>query len=82
MTRSWTLTAAKARFSAVVQLALDGAPQRVVRNGREAVIVIAESQYEAATHRATSLVELFARLRGSDLFPAPRDERDREAPSF
>lgn len=83
MTRStWTLTAAKARFSALVQRALDGTPQRVVRNGREAVIVLAESDYQAAIRAKKSLVELFAPLRGIDLDVAPRDEDDREAPSF
>lgn len=82
MTRStWTLTDAKARFSAVVQRALDGMPQRVVRNGREAVIVVAESAYHAASRPRKSLVELFASIRGVDLEGAPRDD-DREAPEF
>ena len=83
MTRStWTLTDAKARFSGVVQRALDGAPQRVVRNGREAVIIVAESVYEAATRPKKTLVELFAPIRGTELEVTSREERDREAPSF
>jgi len=80
--KTWTLTDAKARFSAVVQLALEGAPQRVLRNGREAVIVVAESAFDAATRPKRSLVELFAALQGSEIDIESRQERDREAPTF
>lgn len=46
------------------------------------MIVLAESDYQAAIRAKKSLVELFAPLRGIDLDVAPRDEDDREAPSF
>ena len=82
MTRSiWTLTDAKARFSAVVQRALDGTPQRIIRNGREAVIVVAETAYEASRPKK-SLVELFAPLQGTNVELGARGERNREAPTF
>lgn len=42
----WTLQDAKNRFSAVVNAALDGEPQRVTRRGRPAVVVVAVEDYE------------------------------------
>ncbi|HZY98546.1 MAG TPA: type II toxin-antitoxin system Phd/YefM family antitoxin [Candidatus Baltobacteraceae bacterium] len=80
--KTWTLTDAKARFSAVVQLALEGAPQRVVRNGREAVIVVAQGAFEAATRPKRSLVDLFEPIRGTEIDAGSRHEPDREAPAF
>ena len=41
----WQLQEAKNRFSAVVDAALDGEPQRVTRHGRPAVVVLAEEEY-------------------------------------
>lgn len=78
----WTLTAAKAQFSDVVQRALDGEPQRIVRNGREAVVLLAAADYEATLRPKTSLVELFSALRGSGIeIDRPKGDR-REAPEF
>ena len=44
--RDWPLQDAKNQFSAVVNAALDGEPQRVTRRGRPAVVVIAVEDYE------------------------------------
>lgn len=63
---TWTLTDAKAKLSAVVQRALDGEPQRIVRGGHESVIVVAESGYRPA-QPSRSVVELFSVLRGVDI---------------
>lgn len=43
---SWKLEDAKNRFSEVVRLALDDQPQRVTRNGRDAVVVISAAEYD------------------------------------
>ncbi|MXY20339.1 MAG: type II toxin-antitoxin system Phd/YefM family antitoxin [Dehalococcoidia bacterium] len=43
---TWQLQDAKNRFSAVVNAALDGEPQRVTRRGKPAVVVIAVEEYE------------------------------------
>lgn len=64
---SWKFTQAKAQFSKVVQRALDGDPQRIVRSGRDAVIVVSEDQYNAATRPRRNLVDLFSALRGAEL---------------
>lgn len=45
-TASWRLQDAKNQFSKVVDAALHGEPQRVTRHGRDAVVVVAASDYE------------------------------------
>lgn len=42
----WKLEDAKNRFSEVVRLALADQPQRVTRNGRDAVVVISAAEYD------------------------------------
>lgn len=42
----WPLQDAKNRFSAVVDAALAGDPQRVTRRGQPAVVVLAVEEYE------------------------------------
>lgn len=42
----WQLQEAKNRFSEVVDKALTEGPQRVTRHGKDAVVVIATSEYE------------------------------------
>ncbi|HEX8245735.1 MAG TPA: type II toxin-antitoxin system Phd/YefM family antitoxin [Longimicrobium sp.] len=44
--QTWKLEDAKNRFSEVVRLALADQPQRVTRNGRDAVVVISAAEYE------------------------------------
>lgn len=41
----WSLHEAKARFSAVVDAALAGAPQEVTRRGHPAVVVVSAEQW-------------------------------------
>jgi prevent-host-death family protein len=47
--QTWKLEDAKNRFSEVVRLALSHEPQRVTRNGRDAVVVISAEDYERLT---------------------------------
>ena len=44
---SWTLQDAKARFSQVVAAAVRGQVQRVTKHGKEAVVVISATEFEA-----------------------------------
>ena len=46
----WALQDAKNRFSAVVDAALAGNPQRVTRRGKPAVVVVAVDEYERLRH--------------------------------
>lgn len=43
---TWKLEDAKNRFSEVVRRALAHEPQRVTRNGRDAVVVVSAQDYE------------------------------------
>lgn len=47
---SWQLQDAKNHFSKVVDAALHGAPQRVTRRGRDAVVVVAAADYDRMLH--------------------------------
>ena len=49
--RSWSLQDAKAKFSAVVAAAEQGAPQLVTKRGRPAVVVVAADEYDALKGR-------------------------------
>ena len=60
---SWQVQTAKAKFSEVFRLARTSGPQRITRQGKEAVIVLPAEQFERLTARAKqtgSLVKFFA----------------------
>ena len=48
----WAFQDAKNRFSAVVNAAIEGTPQKVTRRGKPAVVVIASEAYERLLHLA------------------------------
>ena len=68
----WSLQDAKNRFSAVVDAAIGGAPQRVTRGGKPAVVVLAADEYE----RLCSLEKANAPTLAGLLLEIPRDDRD------
>ncbi len=67
----WSLQDAKNKFSALVNAALSGEPQRVTRRGQPAVVVLAEEEYErlcrAERADGPSLGELLAQIPQDDL---------------
>ena len=65
----WPLHDAKNRFSAVVDAALAGAPQRVTRRGRPAVVVLAAEEYERLIHLEKARAPTFPDL----LLAIPQD---------
>jgi prevent-host-death family protein len=65
----WSLQDAKNRFSAVVDAALKGEPQRVTRRGKPAVIVVAVKEYERLRHLEKASAPTFADL----LLSIPQD---------
>lgn len=79
---SWTLTEAKAKFSALVNEALLGEPQRVLRNGREEVVVVNASAFDALSKPKRSLIELFSALRGVSIDLDRNEQDSREIPKF
>ena len=70
----WQLQEAKAKFSELVQTALEAGPQTVTRRGKPAVVVVAADEYERMRERTPTLKELLLEcpLEGVDL-ERPRD---------
>ncbi len=68
-TDKWTVAQAKAKFSAVIDLAQSQGPQTITRNGRDTVVIVAAQEWERKTRRNGNLAEFFAAspLRGSKL---------------
>ena len=56
----WTLQGAKNRFSAVVEAALSGVPQKVTRRGKPAVVVVSETEYRELLKAAQKARPSFA----------------------
>jgi len=80
--KPWTLTEAKAKFSNIVDRALRGEPQHVLRNGREEVVILEATRYAASLKPQRSLVELFSALRGVDIDLTREEDDPREIPTF
>lgn len=76
---SWQIQSAKARFSEVFRRARTEGPQRITRQGKEGVVMVAEEQYDrlvGKSHQPKNLVQFF---RQSPLVGADLDlERDRD----
>ncbi len=70
----WSLQDAKNRFSAVVDAAIKGMPQRVTRRGKPAVMVISVEEYERLHQLERAAAPTFADL----LLAMPRDDGDFE----
>ena len=70
----WPLQDAKNKFSALVNAALDGEPQRVTRRGQPAVVVMATEEYE----RLCRLEKADAPTLGELLLEIPQDDQEFE----
>jgi antitoxin Phd len=60
--RPWQIQAAKARFSELFRLARTEGPQRITRQGRDAVVLISDEQFArlvGKSHQPKSLVQFF-----------------------
>jgi antitoxin Phd len=77
---AWQIQTAKARFSEVFRRARTEGPQRITRQGKDGVVMVAEEQYEqlvGKSHQPKSLVQFF---RDSPLVGVELDlKRDRDA---
>ena len=70
----WPLQDAKNKFSALVNAALTGEPQRVTRRGLPAVVVLAAEEYE----RLCRLEKAHAPTLGELLLQIPQDDQEFE----
>ena len=78
---SWQVQTAKARFSEVFRRARTEGPQRITKQGKEGVVMIAEEQYDrlvGKSRQPKSLVEFLRNspLRGVNLDRDPDPGRD------
>lgn len=67
----WPLQDAKNRFSAVVDAALAGSPQRVTRRGKPAVVILAVDEYERLRNAERANAPTLADL----LLSIPQDDK-------
>ena len=65
----WQLQEAKAKFSEVVQKAIDEGPQTVTRHGKEVVVIVSAKEFHGSRKPQVDLKELLASapLEGVDL---------------
>ena len=68
----WSLQDARNRFSALVNAALAGEPQRVTRRGQPAVVVLATKEYD----RLRQLEESDSPTLGELLLEIPQDDQE------
>lgn len=68
----WPLQDAKNKFSAVVNAALTGEPQRVTRRGHPAVVVLSADEYD----RLCRLERSHAPTLGELLLEIPQDDQE------
>ena len=67
---AWQLQEAKAKFSALVQKAIEEGPQTVTRHGKETVVVLSVKEYAKLREREPNLKEI--------LMSGPEGELDLE----
>jgi antitoxin Phd len=82
-TGDWQIQTAKARFSEVFRLARNQGPQRITRQGKEAVVMISNEKYEELIGRSRqpkSLVQFFRQspLAGVELDLERSKDRERD----
>ncbi len=64
---SWQVQSAKARFSEVFRRARNEGPQRITRQGKEGVVMVAEEQFERLVSKSRQPKSLVDFLRNSPL---------------
>ncbi len=56
----WTVAEAKAKFSEVIDKALQSGPQTITRNGRTTAVIVSAEEWARRTRRTGTLAEFFA----------------------
>ena len=75
----WQLQTAKAKFSEVFRLARSQGPQRITRQGKEGVVMIADEQYDRLTVKSRQPKSIVQFFRESPLVGVNLDlERDKD----
>ena len=75
----WQIQTAKARFSEVFRLARSQGPQRIARQGKEGVVMIADEEYEKLVGKSHQPKDLWQFFRESPLVGLELEfERDKD----
>jgi prevent-host-death family protein len=74
----WQLQEAKARFSEVVQKAIDEGAQTVTRHGKEVVVILSTDEYRKLQARRPRLLEVLMSGPEGELELPPREVQERE----
>jgi prevent-host-death family protein len=75
---AWQLQEAKAKFSQVVQKALDEGPQTVTRHGKEVAVLLSAEDYRKLQARRPSLLEVLMSGPEGEFELPPRVVQERE----
>lgn len=80
MSSLWKLQDAKAKFSKVVENALNLGPQHITRHGKEAVVIISAQEYKKITQSSPSFKELLLNCPklDEDIFARQQDNISRD----
>lgn len=70
--RSWPLQEARAHLRDVIDLALEQGPQRITRYGKQAVVVVAEEQWNRHAVPTRSFGDLLVAYPASETEPLRR----------
>lgn len=73
----WQLQEAKAKFSQLVQKAVDEGPQTVSRHGKDVVVVVSVAEYRRVCERRPSLKEIVMSGPEGELELPPRAIQER-----
>lgn len=75
---AWQLQEAKAKFSEIVQKAIDEGPQTVTRHGKDAVVVVSSAEYRKLCEHKPSLKQVLMSGPEGELDLPPRAAQERE----
>jgi prevent-host-death family protein len=75
---AWQLQEAKAKFSELVQKAIDEGPQTVTRHGKDAVVVLSIEQYKKLKRQQPNLLEVLMSGPEGELELPERTVQERE----
>jgi prevent-host-death family protein len=75
---AWQLQEAKAKFSQLVQKALDEGPQTVTRHGKEVAVLMSADDYKKLQRRRPGLLEVLMSGPEGELELPPRVVQERD----
>jgi prevent-host-death family protein len=78
MQMAWQLQEAKAKFSELMQKAIDEGPQTVTRHWKETVVVLSVKDYARLRERKPSLKDVLTSGPEGELELPPRTVKERE----